>query len=62
MSDDVVALGLVVGLDYQNARFDVHEALQRMKLHPLFRRYLEGGETVAEPEDGLLSRIRSAFR
>jgi electron-transferring-flavoprotein dehydrogenase len=46
MAADVVALGLVVGLDYADARFDVHESLQRMKLHPLFRPYLEGGELV----------------
>jgi electron-transferring-flavoprotein dehydrogenase len=46
MADDLVALGLVVGLDYDDARFDVHEALQRMKLHPLFRSRLEGGELV----------------
>lgn len=46
MSDTEVAIGLVVGLDYDDARFDVHEALQRMKLHPLFRPYLEGGEMV----------------
>jgi electron-transferring-flavoprotein dehydrogenase len=46
MADDLVALGLVVGLDYADARLDVHESLQRMKLHPLFRPYLEGGELV----------------
>jgi electron-transferring-flavoprotein dehydrogenase len=46
MADDLVALGLVVGLDYGDARFDVHESLQRMKLHPLFRERLEGGELV----------------
>ena len=46
MSEGLVALGLVVGLDYADARFDVHEALQRMKLHPLFREYLEGGEMI----------------
>jgi electron-transferring-flavoprotein dehydrogenase len=38
-----VALGLVVGLDYHDASLDVHELLQRMKLHSLFRRQLEGG-------------------
>ena len=42
----VLALGLVVGLDYHGAAFDVHEALQRTKLHPLFRGYLQGGELV----------------
>src|SRR6266513_2766523 len=42
----LVALGLVVGLDYRDAALDVHQLLQRMKLHPLFRQYLEGGEMV----------------
>jgi electron-transferring-flavoprotein dehydrogenase len=41
-----VALGLVVGLDYHDAGLDVHELLQRMKLHPLFRRQLEGGHLL----------------
>src|SRR2546430_512538 len=30
----LVALGLVVGLDYRAATLDVHALLQRMKLHP----------------------------
>jgi electron-transferring-flavoprotein dehydrogenase len=42
----LVALGIVVGLDYRGAAFDVHETLQRLKLHPFFRRLLEGGEMV----------------
>jgi len=46
LEPNVVALGLVVGLDYHNARLDVHALLQRMKLHPLFRNVLEGGEMV----------------
>lgn len=41
-----VALGLVVGLDYHAASLDVHELLQRMKLHPLFRQVLEGGQLL----------------
>jgi electron-transferring-flavoprotein dehydrogenase len=41
-----VALGLVVGLDYHDAGLDVHQLLQRMKLHPLFRRRLEGGQLI----------------
>ncbi|HEU4588090.1 MAG TPA: electron-transfer flavoprotein:ubiquinone oxidoreductase [Gemmatimonadales bacterium] len=41
-----VALGLVVGLDYHAASLDVHELLQRMKLHPLFRSVLEGGQLL----------------
>ncbi len=42
----VAALGLVVGLDYPYVGLDVHDLLQRTKLHPLFRPYLEGGEMV----------------
>jgi electron-transferring-flavoprotein dehydrogenase len=42
----LVALGLVVGLDYKDAHLDVHALLQRLKQHPLFRPYLEGGELV----------------
>jgi len=46
LEPNVVALGLVVGLDYENTRLDVHTLLQRMKTHPLFREYLEGGEMI----------------
>jgi electron-transferring-flavoprotein dehydrogenase len=43
---NLVALGVVVGLDYKDAHLDVHALLQRIKQHPLFRPYLEGGELV----------------
>jgi electron-transferring-flavoprotein dehydrogenase len=46
MAPNLVALGLVVGLDYRNINLDVHVLMQQMKLHPLFRQYLEGGEMV----------------
>ena len=46
MGDGLVALGLVVGLDYRENTLDVHELLQRMKGHALFRSVLEGGEMV----------------
>ena len=46
MADDLVALGLVVGLDYADARFDTHGVLQSMKMHPLFRPLLEGGKMI----------------
>src|SRR5437763_602586 len=46
LAPNLVALGLVVGLDYRDSALDVHGLFQRMKLHPLFRRYLEGGELV----------------
>src|SRR5437016_11629147 len=46
LEPNLVALGLVVALDYRDAALDVHGAFQRMKLHPLFRRVLEGGEML----------------
>ncbi|MEZ4425767.1 MAG: electron-transfer flavoprotein:ubiquinone oxidoreductase [Gemmatimonadota bacterium] len=63
LEDNLVALGLVVGLDYHDATLDVHALLQRLKLHPLFRPYLEGGEMVewgakTIPEGGFLSWAR----
>jgi electron-transferring-flavoprotein dehydrogenase len=58
LEENLVAVGLVVGLDHPYRSLDVHELLQRMKTHPLFRRYLEGGEMVewgakTIPEGGL---------
>jgi len=41
-----VAVGIVAGLDYPQAALDVHDLLQRLKLHPLVRSILEGGEMV----------------
>jgi electron-transferring-flavoprotein dehydrogenase len=46
LGPEQVALGLVVGLDYHNSALDVHELLQRLKLHPLFRSQLEGGQLL----------------
>lgn len=46
LGQDMVALGLVVGLDYHEARLDPHVLLQRLKLHPLVRPVLEGGELL----------------
>src|SRR5207247_226842 len=46
LEPNLVALGLVVGLDYHDATLDIHELLQWIKLHPLLRQYLQGGERV----------------
>jgi electron-transferring-flavoprotein dehydrogenase len=46
MTDDLVSLGLVVGLDYRQTTLDVHVLLQRLKEHPLVAPYLEGGEPL----------------
>lgn len=46
LGPELVSLGLVVGLDYRQAGLDAHTLLQRLKLHPLIRPYLEGGELL----------------
>lgn len=46
LEPNVVAIGLVAGLDYHNSKLDVHVLLQQMKQHPFFREYLEGGECL----------------
>jgi len=46
MGEDKVCLGLVVGLDYTDATFSVHDALQMFKLHPFVKKILEGGKRV----------------
>ncbi len=46
MGEDQVAIGLVVGLDYTDAAFSVHDALQELKTHPFIKKILDGGERV----------------
>src|SRR5581483_10471715 len=46
MGDDMVTVGLVVGLDYRDAELSVHDLLQELKTHPRVRRILDGGERV----------------
>ncbi len=46
LSDTQVAIGLVAGLDYKNPKLDVHNLLQHMKKHPLFKDILEGGQCI----------------
>jgi len=58
MGDDMVTLGMVVGLDYRDVELSAHDLLQELKTHPKIRRILEGGERVAWgaktiPEGGL---------
>ena len=60
LEPNLVALGLVVGLDYRDAALDVHVLLQRLKQHPLLRALLAGGEMVewgakTIPEGGFYS-------
>ena len=46
MGDDMVTIGLVVGLDYTDTELSVHDLLQELKLHPRIRKILDGGERV----------------
>ena len=46
LEPNLVAVGLVVGLDYRQAGLDVHGLLQLLKTHPKIRPILEGGEMV----------------
>jgi electron-transferring-flavoprotein dehydrogenase len=47
MGEDKLCIGLVVGLDYTDATFSCHDALQRMKEHPFIEKMLKGGKRVA---------------
>jgi electron-transferring-flavoprotein dehydrogenase len=46
LGDELVSLGMVVGLDYRDVELSPHEVLQELKTHPRIRRILEGGERV----------------
>ena len=46
MGEDLLALGMVVGLDAPTEALDGHRALQLLKEHPLIRPHLEGGECL----------------
>lgn len=47
LSDNKVAVGLVVGLSYKNPHLSPFEEFQRYKLHPKIRETFEGGKRIA---------------
>jgi len=47
LSDNLVAVGLVVGLDYANPWLSPFEEFQRYKTHPAIRPTFEGGKRIA---------------
>jgi len=64
--DNLVSIGFVVGLDYTNPYLSPFEEMQRFKLHPAVRKYLEGGRRIsygarAISEGGLQSLPKLAF-
>ncbi len=64
--NNLIALGLVVGLDYQNPYLDPFKELQRFKTHPHIKPLFEGGECIgygsrALNEGGLQSIPKLTF-
>jgi electron-transferring-flavoprotein dehydrogenase len=47
MGDDMLTIGMVVGLDYRDVELSPHDILQELKTHPKVRAMLEGGERIA---------------
>ena len=67
MGDDIVSLGMVVGLDYRDVSVSIHDLLQELKTHKLVRGILDGGERIAWgaktiPEGGFYSLPSSYAR
>ena len=46
LNDNKVAVGLVVGLEYEDPTFDVHDAFQAWKTNPFISKFLKGGKLV----------------
>ncbi len=47
MEDNMVSIGLVVGLDYKNPYLSPYEEMQRFKTHPSISALLSGGKRIA---------------
>jgi electron-transferring-flavoprotein dehydrogenase len=63
MGDDMLTIGMVVGLDSRDADLSVHDLLQQLKTHARIRHLLDGGERIAWgaktiPEGGFVSLPR----
>ncbi len=66
LEDNLVAVGFVVGLDYQNPYLSPFEEFQRFKTHPAIKQVFEGGRRVsygarALTEGGLQSLPKLTF-
>jgi electron-transferring-flavoprotein dehydrogenase len=46
MGDDMLTIGMVVGLDYRDAELSTHDVLQELKTHPKIAKLLRGGERI----------------
>lgn len=66
MENNLVSIGFVTGLDYQNPYLSPFEEMQRYKTHPYIRNFLEGGRRIsygarALVEGGLQSLPKLTF-
>jgi len=64
--NNLVSIGFVIGLDYTNPHLFPFGEMQRFKLHPAIRKYLEGGRRIsygarAISEGGLQSLPKLTF-
>lgn len=57
--DNLVSLGLVVSLDYENPWLSPYQEFQKLKQHPLFRDVLEGGKCISY---GARSLVEGGFQ
>ncbi|PSB91964.1 electron transfer flavoprotein-ubiquinone oxidoreductase [Candidatus Pandoraea novymonadis] len=67
MDNNLVSIGLVVGLDYTNPYLSPFEEFQRYKTHPQIRHFLEGGKRIsygarAITTGGILSLPKLVFQ
>ena len=46
MGDDMLTIGMVVGLDYRDVELSAHDLLQELKTHPKIAKLLRGGERI----------------
>ncbi|CAJ0881139.1 7561_t:CDS:10 [Entrophospora sp. SA101] len=66
MENNIVQVGYVVGLDYQNPYLNPYKEFQKYKLHPYIRKFLEGAKVTcygarALNEGGYQSIPKSVF-
>jgi electron-transferring-flavoprotein dehydrogenase len=60
VEETMLSVGFVSGLDYEDPRFDPHNAFQQFKTHPWMRKLLKGGQMLrfgakSLPEGGYFS-------
>jgi electron-transferring-flavoprotein dehydrogenase len=46
MGDEMLTIGMVVGLDYRDVELSPHDLLQELKTHPKIAKLLQGGERI----------------